>query len=254
MGNLMAQTIPDLWPEYVQPNVLSPATILKFQAAQLRAKTNHVLEAEVVGYRRDIDDLRAELESDAPTIVGDWPNPYEEAALTTIVLHFELVAPLMAGHRVRLFQAKYTEDAVYPVGVYQPEMMEAYEWANTQEEFVELIKKVLNSGHTKALIQSLLAQINERDPLATPVAEKPVSPNEYLDILYTKREILPLSHSDEHSGKAVILDRRHRIAVMLEDCGDVNHTGIKAGDVVKYAPPSEANHDPKIVGTPARIS
>jgi hypothetical protein len=78
---------------------------------------------------------------------------------------------------------------------------------------------------------------------------------EYLDLLKDENAILRLAHYLEDTcdgrGHAVILDEEHQIAVMLEDCGSPEKTGIRAGYLVKYVLHPES--EPKIVGSPATI-
>ena len=79
---------------------------------------------------------------------------------------------------------------------------------------------------------------------------------EYLDLLKDENAILHLAHYSEDTcdgrGRAVILDEGHQIAVMLEDCGSPEMTGIRAGYLVKYIRHPESE-EPKIVGSPATI-
>jgi hypothetical protein len=74
---------------------------------------------------------------------------------------------------------------------------------------------------------------------------------EYLDFLQDQKAIVRLAHFTEGTcdgrGHAVIIDEAHKIAVMLESCGEVIH----AGNIVKYVLHPES--EPKIVGSPASI-
>ena len=78
---------------------------------------------------------------------------------------------------------------------------------------------------------------------------------EYLDLLKDEKAILRLAHFTDDQcdgrGHAVLIDDKHQIAVMLEDCGFPEDSGVRAGDLVKYVIHPEA--EPKIVGSPARI-
>lgn len=79
---------------------------------------------------------------------------------------------------------------------------------------------------------------------------------EYLDLLRGKNLIIRLAHytNDKCDGRgnALILDKQHRIAVMVEDRGEPNNTLIKAGALVQYIEHPEA--EAKIVGSPAYVS
>jgi hypothetical protein len=78
---------------------------------------------------------------------------------------------------------------------------------------------------------------------------------EYLDLLRDENALLRLAHfvGDKCDGRgyAVIIDEEHQIAVMLEDCGFPEETGIHAGYLVKYVTHPES--EPRIVGSPATI-
>lgn len=52
-------------------------------------------------------------------------------------------------------------------------------------------------------------------------------------------------------GRALIIDRDNRIAMMLEDCGDPIDTGAAAGSVVCYFQHPEA--ESRITGSPASV-
>src|SRR5437867_12762269 len=52
-------------------------------------------------------------------------------------------------------------------------------------------------------------------------------------------------------GRALVLDRDNRIAIMLENCGEPGDSGVAAGDIVGYFLHPEA--EARITGSPARI-
>jgi hypothetical protein len=78
---------------------------------------------------------------------------------------------------------------------------------------------------------------------------------EYLDLLKDDKGILCLAQYSgdacDGRGHAVIINEEHRIAVMLEDCGFPDQTGVRAGYLVKFVLHPEG--EPKILGTPATI-
>lgn len=78
---------------------------------------------------------------------------------------------------------------------------------------------------------------------------------EYLDLLVDENAIIRLKHyagdSCDGRGRAVIIDDEHQIAVMLEDCGFSEDSGVRAGDIVKFILHPEA--EPKIVGSAATV-
>jgi len=133
----MAETIPDLWPDYVTvTQVLTPLAVLRYQAGQLRQKTKNLLEAEVVS-----------------EVAGDQVNH-----------HFDLIAPALSRYRYRLFTASHATDMAYPVVIDFSSYVEGFsetKEASTQESFFQLVGKIFNSRHTRSVIQSLLARSNE---------------------------------------------------------------------------------------------
>ena len=79
---------------------------------------------------------------------------------------------------------------------------------------------------------------------------------DYLNHLQAGEEILFMARYREDEcvgrGRALILNGEDRVAVMLEDCGEPDVSGIRAGNLVNYIVHPEA--EPKIVGNPASIS
>ena len=145
----MPDLIPDLWPEDVQPlTVLTPLAILRFQAGQLRQRTNGLLEADVQSSERVDGRMQHSL---------------------------DLIAPALNRYRYRLFTVDHEQQMVYPVRVDFPEeedikdptgewrslKMPGSEWATTQDEFLKKIARILQSPRVRSVIHSLLARTNE---------------------------------------------------------------------------------------------
>jgi hypothetical protein len=137
MSTDVSMEIPDLWPTDVTvTDVLSPATILRYQAGQLRGKTRNLLEAEV------------------ETVPGE----------NEVTIEFYVVAPALDRYRYLLFSVKHRPDLVYPAtivaecfnvsGYERPE-------ADGQQEFTKLVGQVLSSRETRSVIHSLIAKSNE---------------------------------------------------------------------------------------------
>ena len=162
----MSTIIRDLWPEEVSaPDVLSPLTILKYQASQLRQRTNGLLEAEVQSDERS--------------------DPWIRAS-------FEIIAPFLDRYRRELFRIAHNRLTPYPVFVYADGLAfkarnASFDWAqvgqdpddfspsdddeavaSSQQEFLELLALVLNSRDTKSVLQSLLARTNDIRPANEP--------------------------------------------------------------------------------------
>jgi hypothetical protein len=148
----MPDTIPDLWPEDVTaPTVLTPLAILRFQAGQLRQRTKGLLEADV----------------------------QTQNLLEGRVQHsFDLIAPALNRYRYRLFTVEHDLEMVYPVTVsaegvgfpvnqlFVGETPAAS--AFTQDQFLELVARILKADHVRSAIQSLLARSNEANSGARP--------------------------------------------------------------------------------------
>jgi hypothetical protein len=134
----MAQTIPDLWPEIEQSQVIPPVAILREQAALLGKKTNHLLDGRV--------DTRV-------TIDGRF------------VHSFYIVAPALGDYTYKLFEVSHDENP-YPVYgaalaasagvILKPDLSVSL---NTEQEFVDYVRTTLNLDNTKRVIGNLLAQI-----------------------------------------------------------------------------------------------
>ena len=131
----MPEGIPDLWPDEIATEVVTPYAILRMQASHLRRRTENLLEAEVVS-EEDAGQLRHYL---------------------------EIIAPSLERYRFRLLTAKHEASLVYPVTIES----DAFDRpvtrvvADTQEEFVEGIGKVLRSSRARSVIHSLIARTNE---------------------------------------------------------------------------------------------
>ena len=150
----MATTIPILWSDDIKVDIVSPAAILRAQTGPISQRTKGLLEAEVT------------------TVTSDSGR---------IVLELDLIAPVLNGYRHRLLAAYHEKDLVYPVKVdaecFQPQTSEDHgafraaaaeaktdsrPIANTEQEFINLVSRVLHSGEVRSIIQSLIARSNER--------------------------------------------------------------------------------------------
>jgi hypothetical protein len=140
--------IPDLWSDDVKVDVLTPLAILRTQKAYLERRTQGILRAQV-----------------ATTTTDAW-----------VQHQLELVAPALNQYRTVVLTARHNADLVYPVIVRSldylapplspsraaPGAAEAPErLANSQDEFIALVREILRSGPVRSLIQSLIARSNE---------------------------------------------------------------------------------------------
>lgn len=143
----MTDVITSYWPDDIAATVLTPLAVLKIQAGTLSGKTHGVLDADVVPAQ----------------------TPKQTA------LELRLVAPALLEVRTILTASHATKEP-YPVtvdaAVFKPaddEPRAEDDWrpvAWTVQEFADLVKKVLQSNQTRAVIQSLIARSNELAPAA----------------------------------------------------------------------------------------
>jgi hypothetical protein len=140
----------DLWPEdMLTLQVLTPISILKFQAVRLTEKSRGMIEGRI-----------------------------RTSILANQLSHsFLLVAPFLDGYECELLQIRHFLDLVYPVRIYwrgAPSIQsiagdmviltedERCEIANSQFELEQILAKVLGAKDTLAIVQSMLAQSNEK--------------------------------------------------------------------------------------------
>jgi len=95
----MPDELRDLWPSVIDTSVISPIAILKYQASQLRDKTQGLLEAAIRTFTSD-----------------DKLSVYD----------FQIIAPALDRYTYVLFQTWHKPDFVYPVSVrFEPWIEEA---------------------------------------------------------------------------------------------------------------------------------
>lgn len=76
----------------------------------------------------------------------------------------------------------------------------------------------------------------------------------YVAALHKKGDILRLASFDEQGwcngrGKAIVLDRKESMAMMLENCGRAEQTDVRQGAIVKFR--DQPGGEPRIIGRPA---
>ena len=142
----------DLWPEDFGhiSELKAPVTILKEQASLLGKKTSNLVEAEVVQYS-------------SPT-----PGKFDYT--------FYIVAPVLDNYKYKLFTISHGIDS-YPVTIYVGEDMQAEIdlaeidltepreklVAESESEFVEVLKKIFSTEKTKRAIGTLLSMASEEE-------------------------------------------------------------------------------------------
>lgn len=142
----MENRIRNLWPEDISVDVLSPVAALRSQAGLLREKTKGLVDAEVVDETIKV-------------------NQSEQ-----VQLRLNLIAPMLKNARFGILTATHDSEQVYPVEVqadiFRPtDESDVGYWspplAVDESEFFQLLRKVLNSPHTKSLINSIIARSND---------------------------------------------------------------------------------------------
>ncbi len=154
----MATTIPDLWSSDIQVDVLTPVAILRMQVSYFDKKTQGILQAGVSTTSTDDRHLHG-LDLIAPLL-----DHYRKTLLTAEHRRDEAYPVVITSQALvpedkRSGKKPYFDEIEVPGGVGQvdPSRREA----NTQEEFIELVRQVLQSGTVRSLIQSLIARSNE---------------------------------------------------------------------------------------------
>jgi len=144
----MADTIPILWSDDISIGVLSPVAILRAQAGPLGERTKGLLKVDIS--TSDSDQVRHQ---------------------------FDLVATALGGFRRRVLIATHSKELVYPVAVEAecfhfedrnsefeiPVLRPGQREADTEQEFINIVKKVFRSSQFRSLLQSLIARSNDRD-------------------------------------------------------------------------------------------
>jgi hypothetical protein len=144
----MAITIPDLWPDDLDVDVLTPQAILLKQAELLARRTKGIVSVRV-------------------HTTGDEKQ---------VKLLFEIWGDAI-GYRELVLEVSYPRDRVYPATLkspilpYEDEEMEHTAMAYTQEDFLALTGKVFASNDIRSLIQSIIARTNEQRSWATPATD-----------------------------------------------------------------------------------
>lgn len=177
----MADAIPNLWPA-IDTNVISPVAVLRAQASLLREQTQGLLEAAV----------------------RTWQSKEGNT-----VYDFRVIAPPLDRFTYELFQAWHKPDMVYPVVIwFKPWIEEAKKendggpefeppfWGAgplrprrqlvsglrnpaSPKELMEVLGELLGSAHTRGVVSSLIAKINDAsaDP-EPPPNPAPMPPDE----------------------------------------------------------------------------
>lgn len=152
----MTETVKSLWPPQIRPSIMSPLTILQAQADALIRQTGGVLSADIK--RREEEDK--------------------------LVLTFDIVVPALGDYRHRILVLAHGREMAYPsvidAEIFRPmglasvrEFIEAHQGvllggtkkpvnrADSDQELVDLVAKVLQSPEVLSAAQSLIARASE---------------------------------------------------------------------------------------------
>lgn len=135
----MANAVPDLWPESVDVDVISPLVILRHQATALRKRTKNLLEADI-----HTSTLEPHPASD----------PFDDDA--RVQHELRIVVPALDRYSYSLLRVWHRSSLPYPVTIV------GWGTAASEDEFMDLLSKALASPDTMSIIHSLIAQTNER--------------------------------------------------------------------------------------------
>lgn len=146
----MASAVKSLWSAQIKPDILSPRQILRAQADALAEQTKGVLVGELLESKREDKE---------------------------VVLTLDMLAPVIK-YRHRVLSARHSTDLLYPVRldaeVFRPKGLQGLSLsseilggkkpesqADSDEELIKLVEKVLKSSSVVAMAQSLIALSNE---------------------------------------------------------------------------------------------
>ncbi len=150
----MVSAIKSLWSEQIKPNILSPRQILAAQASVLTELTNGVLIGELAENKREDKEIVFTLDMFAPAI------NYRHRVL--IAKHSPtLLYPVLLD--ADIFRAKGLAASLVPSTALR-EIIEGKKpasQADSDDELVRLVEKVLKSSEVVSKAQSLIALSNE---------------------------------------------------------------------------------------------
>jgi hypothetical protein len=128
MERIMAEQIPNLWPELKPDEIRTPLAILRQQAAFLGERTKNVVEGEVVT---------------EPTS-GDFSHV------------FFLRAPALGDYRYQLFRAKHGID-LYPAEVWTHVFGQRWH-ADDEPALLQALREIFTNEKVVRIVNSIIAQ------------------------------------------------------------------------------------------------
>ncbi len=152
----MPEAVPILWTKKFDRRVLTPLAVLRVQASKVKELSDGLLDAAVITTEG----------------AGEEGKPVQTHS-------FEISAPALDHYTRSILTAEHDNPGAYPVSVTSwylahdrrnsslDETPCAY--CQNQDEFVEAIKKVLQSARLTGFLESLIAQINDAEAVTTSV-------------------------------------------------------------------------------------
>jgi hypothetical protein len=149
----------DLWPnDLATVATKPPLTILKEQASLLGAKTKNIVGASVVRAVRTIDIVSA---------MNGVVKPF--------CYNFIITSPALGNYTYRLFVVSY-DIGIYPVEFMvdraiaqeilgdQADERNQRLIASDEQEFIEILSRILNSEKTRQVIRAILSHATDQTP------------------------------------------------------------------------------------------
>jgi hypothetical protein len=126
----MAETQDDYWPaDIAKSDIITPASLMRTQAALLGEKTNQQITATVQALAQSPSDF---------------------------VWSFQLISTTLGSYRYELFRV------IHPIPIYPATVFwegHPNKVVQDQDQFKDALKEILGSDQTKKILHSLLAQI-----------------------------------------------------------------------------------------------
>lgn len=158
----------DLWPNDItvdQVTLKSPVNILREQASLLSQKTKNLVKARVkpyVHHKTASPEIWYQVAKDS---LISSPSPLEQSA-QKFEYSFELIAPVLDNYSYLLFVVAYDVN-IYPVAISLAKDLRAEisiePQANSEDEFLALLRRIFTAPKTRSIIQALIAQSVDLD-------------------------------------------------------------------------------------------
>jgi hypothetical protein len=150
----MATSIPDLWPDDLKVDVVPPVAVLRAQEGLLSRKRQGMLQARVSTVETERM-VQHQLDVIAPGL-GFYRQTVLSATHDRVMLYPVVVAADALAPR-----SSEAPQPLFAGGVVEGQALNQRE-AASGEEFIRVVREVLQSDAVRALLSSLLARINAK--------------------------------------------------------------------------------------------